>query len=169
MVSLWHVLFIGVSFFKTEILNLYLFSALCYAELGVTVPKSGGDYAYVYEAFGKVPAFLFLWISLIIVNPTSIAGKFQRILIYRVFLVMALTFANYALQPLYTNCAPPNFVVCTLASSIIVVLTAINCYKVRWATRIQDYSTIAKVGALLVISVVGFVYLAMGKKLKIIF
>ncbi|KAI6182055.1 hypothetical protein M3Y97_00339100 [Aphelenchoides bicaudatus] len=126
-----------------------MLGALCYAELGVTVPKSGGDYAYVYAAFGKVPAFLFLWISLIIVNPTSIA-------------VMALTFANYALRPLYPTCSPPDFVICTLASSVIVILTAINCYKVRWATRIQDYSTIAKIGALLVISVVGFVYLAMG-------
>jgi amino acid transporter len=79
---------------------------------------------------------------------------------------MSLTFANYALQPIYLDCAPSDFVVCTLASSIIVVLTAINCYKVRWATRIQDYSTVAKIGALLVISVVGFVYLAMGNYLK---
>jgi amino acid transporter len=113
------------------------------------VLKSGGDYAYIYEAFGTVPAFLFLWISLIIVNPTSIA-------------VMALTFANYALQPLYLNCEPPDYVARVLASSIIVILTVINCYKVRWSTRIQDYSTVAKIGALIVISVVGLVYLLLG-------
>ncbi|KAI6208350.1 Y+L amino acid transporter 2 [Aphelenchoides besseyi] len=140
-----------------------LCGALCYAELGTTIPKSGGDYAYIYEAFGKVPAFLFLWISLIIVNPTSIA-------------VMALTFSSYILQPFYDGCEPSDFVTRVLASSVIsifepeewnkqtllVILTIINCYSVRWSTRTQDVSTIAKLGALVVIILAGVVYVALG-------
>ncbi|RWS23101.1 large neutral amino acids transporter small subunit 2-like protein [Leptotrombidium deliense] len=127
--------------------------ALCYAELGTAIPKSGGDYAYIAEAFGPLPAFLFLWVSMFIIIPASNA-------------ITGLTFANYILQPLFPNCTPPENAVRIIAALLIVFLTFINCVNVKWANKIQNIFTAAKVLALLIIIYVGIVALFNGKPLK---
>ncbi len=128
---------------------LSMIGALCYAELGTMIPKSGGDYAYIGEAFGPLPAFLYLWMALLVIMPAGNA-------------IIAITFANYVLQPLYPECEPPFEVIRLLAACVITLLTAINCYNVKSATLVQDIFTAAKVLALMVIVVSGIVWLGLG-------
>ena len=40
--------------------------ALTYAELGALMPDAGGAYVYIREAFGAMPAFLYGWMSLLL-------------------------------------------------------------------------------------------------------
>lgn len=70
-----------------------LLGALAFAELGTVVPKSGAEYSYFLEAYGKLhsywgplPSFTCAWIYILILRPAEVA-------------VICLTFAEYVCQP----------------------------------------------------------------------
>src|SRR5246127_1642425 len=52
---------------------LSFFGALTYAELGAMRPYAGGEYVYVRDAYGTLPAFLYGWTWFLIAKPASIA------------------------------------------------------------------------------------------------
>ena len=83
-----------------------LIGAMCYAELGTAIVESGGDYAYINRAFGPLPAFLYVWVSLVVVAPTSNA-------------ISGLAFAYYTLQPIFPDCDPPDIAIRLLAGLAI--------------------------------------------------
>jgi APA family basic amino acid/polyamine antiporter len=52
---------------------LSLFGVLTYAELGAVRPYAGGEYVYIRDAYGPLPAFLYGWTWFLIGKPASIA------------------------------------------------------------------------------------------------
>ena len=96
-----------------------LIGALCYAELGTSILKSGADYAYIHEAYGPLPAFLFLWVAVVIIMPTSNA-------------IAGLAFSYYVLQPMFPTCDPPDIAVRLLAALAIC--------KYRFQTNFHIFS-----------------------------
>lgn len=128
--------------------------ALCYSELGCMIPKSGGDYAYLSEVFGSLPAFLYMWSAFIVIMPAGNA-------------VTAITFAQYLLQPLWPDCSPPFELTQIVATCLICLLTALNCYNVKWVTKVQDGFSFCKVLALVCIVVVGVWQLISGKSVNL--
>ncbi|XP_067012096.1 Y+L amino acid transporter 2 [Anabrus simplex] len=128
---------------------LSMIGALCYAELGTAIPKSGGDYAYIHEAFGPLPAFLYLWDAMLIFVPTTNA-------------IMGLTFANYVIQPFFPSCSVPDSAARMIAAVTICFLTFMNCYDVRRTTKMQNLFMFTKILALVVIVIAGLAYFLMG-------
>ncbi len=60
-------------------------------ELGTLIMQSGGEYAYYLEAFGNLhpfwgplPAFLFSWISILLIKPVGLAASSLSVAKYTV-------------------------------------------------------------------------------------
>uniref|UniRef100_A0A8C1TQM9 b(0,+)-type amino acid transporter 1 n=1 Tax=Cyprinus carpio TaxID=7962 RepID=A0A8C1TQM9_CYPCA len=121
--------------------------ALCYAELGTMIMKSGGEYPYLMEGFGPLLAYLYSWSTIIVLKPSS-------------FAIIALSCAEYASTPFYPGCAPPQVVTKCLAAALII--TVVNCLSVKLANRVQNFFTTAKLLIIVIIVVSGIVLLAQG-------
>ncbi|MDA8752780.1 amino acid permease [Halieaceae bacterium] len=103
-----------------------LCGALCYAELGAALPRSGGEYNFLSEIYHPAAGFVSGWVSATVgfAAPTALA---------------ALTFGNYfaSVFPLLS----PSW----LATVLIVLLTAAHCTNHVGSGGTQAVLTVLKV------------------------
>jgi APA family basic amino acid/polyamine antiporter len=119
-----------------------LLGACVYAELGARLPRAGGEYAYLRDAFHPLLGFLYGWVALLVIGPGGAAA-------------VAVTFARYAQQLLKVG-VPEKL----LAVAAVAVLTVINCYGVRSGSNVQSLLMILKSVALAGLIAAGAWYLA---------
>lgn len=108
-----------------------LLGALCFAELGARRPEAGGGYVYLRETLGPLPAFLYGWTLLLVINSGGIAA-------------VGMTFASYAAD----LAGLPGTLVKPLAIAAIALLTIINYLGIRPGAWTQNVFTILKLVAL---------------------
>ncbi len=118
--------------------------ALTLAELGAMIPRAGGTYVYLREAYGRIPAFLFGWTEFLIMRAGSMA-------------TLAAAFALY-----FTKIckAPAGLEVriwqAIAAVSAIALVSTVNVLGTRLGARLQMAGTAIKVGGVLALIALPF-------------
>lgn len=128
-----------------------LAGALTLAELAAALPRTGGIYVYIREAFGRLPAFLFGWCELLILRPSAYGA-------------LAITSAEYLWRLIGIDGgasleALPLTRAQVTAIGMLVTVAVINVRGVRLGALVQNISTVIKVAAILGLIVLGVVFM----------
>jgi basic amino acid/polyamine antiporter, APA family len=117
-----------------------LTGSLTFAELGAMLPKAGGQYAYLKEIYGPLVAFLYAWVTLVVINGSGIAA-------------LSLTFAKYAafIVPLSATGT------LVLGAVVIAVMAAVNIVGTKFSDLSAKIFTGLKLGGLALIIGVGVI------------
>ncbi|XP_055686469.1 b(0,+)-type amino acid transporter 1-like [Lutzomyia longipalpis] len=140
-----------------------LVGALCFAELGTVVPRSGAEYAYLLESFGRLhkfwgplPAFICSWIYVLVLRPAEVA-------------VIMLTFSEYSVQPFAhilgldrMSTWDQEMIIKLIAFLGLGVITYINMVSVKLYVRINNIFGFCKVFACLIVIGGGIYELTIG-------
>jgi APA family basic amino acid/polyamine antiporter len=123
-----------------------LCGALTLAEVAGVFPRTGGVYVYIRESWGRLPAFLFGWSELVIIRAAALGA-------------ISTTFSEYFLRVLGYDpgVQPYSTYVHFIAAAAILLTATFNYVGIRWGSLVQNITTLAKTGALLLIIILALV------------
>ncbi len=116
-----------------------LCGALTYAELGALMPRAGGVYVFLTEAYGGLAGFLYGWAYFLVVNTGGIAA-------------LAIGFSTYLGYFIPMTAAQTT----VAAISGIIFVTVINVLGVKAGGVFSDIFTVLKLVGIALLIVVGF-------------
>jgi APA family basic amino acid/polyamine antiporter len=131
--------------------------ALCCSELSAMMPRAGGQYVFLREAFGAPVAFLFGWALFLVVQTGTIAAVAVAFAKFLGVFLPAVAADNFLVGPLPLA---PGYALSLstqqlVAIAVIALLTAVNTRGLDTGKRIQNLFTFTKTAALLGLIVLG--------------
>lgn len=115
-----------------------LLSGICYAELGASMPETGGTYVYLRKAYGKIVAFMSGSTGFVLGSCGSLAA---------LSVAVTTVLNNFVPMDLTTR----KFV----AAGLIIGLSAINYFGIKLGSLVQNTFTVAKLVPIVLIIVMG--------------
>src|SRR3989449_11171504 len=136
---------------------LTVVAALSSGELAAMMPRAGGQYVYLREAFSPLWGFLYGWTLFLVIQTGTIAAVSVGFARYFGALVPWIADDNYLVAPIHLSSGYALSLSTTqlVAMLIIALLTWTNTRGLQWGKGIQNVFTTAKTGALLGLIVVG--------------
>jgi APA family basic amino acid/polyamine antiporter len=132
---------------------LSLSGGLTLAELGAMMPEAGGQYIYLREAYGPMAGFLYGWLTFLVTQTGGIAalaiGFAEYVSLF--YPAMGLNVSAFSLEFLEISFGQ------LIAVSSIIILTIINYFGIKSGSMVQNFFTILKLVAILVLIIGGFI------------
>jgi len=131
-----------------------ILGALSYGELAAAMPKAGGQYIYLKEAFGPLYGFLYGWTLFTVIQTGTIAAVAVAFAKFTGVFMPEISGENILFQIGPVNISSQQL----LAISIIILLSIYNYREVKAGALLQNIFTVTKVAALLLLVVLGLYF-----------
>jgi len=130
--------------------------ALCCAELAAAMPRAGGQYVFLREAYGPATGFLFGWSLLLVIQSGTIAAVAVAFANFTGVLLPQISAAGYLIEPIRLGSYAVSLSTQqALAFAVILFLTLLNLRGLELGKLIQNTFTFAKTGALVALILLG--------------
>jgi APA family basic amino acid/polyamine antiporter len=131
---------------------LSLAGALTYAELGAMMPEAGGEYVFLREAYGDLPAFLFGWSSVMLIASGGLAAVSTALASFLAsFVPLDAVWATRDFQLLGQIVHWRLGIQQLVAVAMILLFASVNSRGIDVGSRVQWVATVAKLGGIAII------------------
>jgi APA family basic amino acid/polyamine antiporter len=134
--------------------------ALCCAELAAMMPKAGGQYVFLREAYSPAIGFLFGWSLLLVIQTGTIAAVAIAFANFIGVLAPDISANNYLIEPVrvFGKYAVSLSTQQLVAVLMILILTATNTRGLQLGKLIQNSFTFTKTAALAALILLGLIF-----------